>query len=141
MAKKKVFVSFDYENDKQYKYLLEAWDANPNFDFTFADKTPGEIDTYNISRIKAGLTQKIKEATYTLVIVGKYANQKHKDSKLIGDINWINWEINKSKELGKKLLGVKIDKSNESPTALLNSGASWAMSFTQEAIINALNKA
>ena len=25
MAKKKVFVSFDYENDKHYKFLLEAW--------------------------------------------------------------------------------------------------------------------
>ena len=34
MAKKKVFVSFDYENDKHYKFLLEAWDANPKFDLT-----------------------------------------------------------------------------------------------------------
>ncbi|GAH53547.1 unnamed protein product, partial [marine sediment metagenome] len=24
MAKKKVFVSFDYDNDKRYKFLLEA---------------------------------------------------------------------------------------------------------------------
>lgn len=141
MAKKKVFVSFDYDNDKKYKYLLEAWDANPNFDFTFADKTPGEIDTNNIGRIKAGLTQKINEANYTLVIVGEYANQLHKNSKLIGDINWINWEINKSKELGNKLVGVKIDKSYDSPTALLNSDATWAMSFKQEPIIKALNEA
>jgi hypothetical protein len=37
MAKKRVFVSFDYENDKHYKFLLEAWDANKNFDFLFAD--------------------------------------------------------------------------------------------------------
>ncbi len=33
--KKKVFVSFDYDNDKQYKFLLQAWDANPNFNFVF----------------------------------------------------------------------------------------------------------
>jgi hypothetical protein len=26
MAKKKVFVSFDYDNDKRYKALLKAWD-------------------------------------------------------------------------------------------------------------------
>lgn len=140
MAKKKVIVSFDYENDKDYKNILLAWNANPYIDFTFNDITPSEINSFNIDRIKAVLTQKIKEASYTLVIVGKYANQKHKDSKLIDDINWINWEINKSKELGKKLVGVKIDKSYESPIALLNSGVSWALSFTKEAIIKALNE-
>lgn len=56
--KKKVFVSFDFENDKQYKYLLEAWDANDDFDFVFSDKTPTEINSDNIGRIKAGLTAK-----------------------------------------------------------------------------------
>ena len=27
---RKVFVSFDYENDKHYKFY-EAWDTNPDF--------------------------------------------------------------------------------------------------------------
>lgn len=80
-------------------------------------------------------------ATYTLVIVGKYANSKHPKSKLIGSRNWINWEIKKSKELGNKLVGVKIDKSFESPDELLNSNASWAFSFTESAIIKALENA
>jgi hypothetical protein len=141
MAKKKVCISFDYENDKNYRNLLSAWDANSDFEFVFNDRTPSEINSNDISRIKAVLTQRIDSATYLLVIVGKYANQKHKDSTAIGDINWINWEINKAKSLGKKLVGVKIDRGYESPQALLNSKASWAMSFTQEAIINALKEA
>lgn len=141
MDRKKVFVSFDYENDKNYKYLLEAWDANTDFEFTFADKTAHEINSYNVGRIKAGLTQRIKKADYTLVIVGKYANQKHEDSNLISEINWINWEIIKSIEVGNKLVAVKIEKSYESPDAIIGSGASWAMSFTQESIINALEDA
>lgn len=37
MAKKHVFVSFDYTNDKLYKFLLNAWDANKNMDFVFND--------------------------------------------------------------------------------------------------------
>ncbi|CEO35445.1 Uncharacterised protein [[Clostridium] sordellii] len=37
MANKKIFVSFEYENDKHYKFLLQAWDKNPNFDFEFSD--------------------------------------------------------------------------------------------------------
>jgi len=141
MAKKKVFVSFDYENDKQYKFLLEAWDANPNFDFSFSDLSSKEINSWKIPVVKQKLSQKINEATYTLVIVGKEANIKHEDSDEIGYTNWINYEVAKSKEHKNKLVGVKIDKSYESPEELLGSGASWAMSFTQEAIIKALDEA
>lgn len=138
---KKVFVSFDYENDKHYKFIMEAWDANPNFEFNFTDKTSHEINSENVGRVKAALTQKIKEANYTLVIIGKYANTKHQDSYLIGEINWINWEIKKSIEVGNKLVAVKIDKNYESPDAILGVGASWAMSFTQDSIIEALENA
>ena len=37
MAKKKVFISYDYNNEKKYKNLLLAWDANSYFDFSFED--------------------------------------------------------------------------------------------------------
>lgn len=141
MAKKKVCVSFDFENDGFYRNLLSAWDANSNFEFNFNDVTPSEINSNNISRIKAGLTQKINQCTYLLVIVGKYANEIHKDYKEIGEKNWINWEIKKAKELNKKLVAVKIDSTYESPDQLYNSGATWAMSFKQDKIIKALNDA
>ncbi len=98
MVKKKVFISFDYDNDKIYKFMLQAWDANPNFDFVFKDQTPGEIDTNNIDRIKAALTLKINAATHTLFIVGAHANQQHKDHRLIGFINWINFEAHQRED-------------------------------------------
>lgn len=140
MAKKKVFVSFDYENDKRYKFLMQAWDANPEFEFTFSDHSSGEINSNNISVVKAGLTKKINSATHTFVIVGKEANKQHKDHKLIGFRNWINFEINRSKANNNKLLAIKLDKSYESPDELKGVGAEWAMSFTQKAIIDALKK-
>jgi len=141
MAKKKVFVSFDYENDRRYKFLLEAWDANPDFEFVFRDMTPREIDSYNIGRIKAALTTKINPATHTLVIVGKEANKLHKDHVLIGFRNWINFEVHQSKLNHNKIVAVKLDKSYESPEELVGAGASWAMSFTQPAILQALSEA
>lgn len=141
MAKKKVCVSFDYENDKHYRYLLSAWDANSDFEFSFNDRTPSEINSNDYSRVKAVITQKIDSANYLLVIVGKHANDIHPRKEEIGDINWLNWEVNKAKKLGKKLVAVKIDRSYDSPTALLSSGASWAMSFTQDSIIKALDEA
>ena len=141
MAKKRVFVSFDYENDKHYKFLLEAWDANKQFEFTFADQSAREINSNNVGRVKAGLTLRINSATYTLVIVGKEANKRHRDYRLIGYRNWINFEIARSKDNGNKLVAVKIDRTYESPEELLGSGASWAMAFTEDAIVTALNKA
>ncbi len=141
MAKEKVIVSFDWHNDRHYKYLLEAWDANPDFDFVFNDKTPDEIDSTNIGRVKAALTAKINSATHTLVIVGKEANKTHRDSKLIGFKNWINFEIYQSKQNRNKIAAVKIDKNYESPDQLSGAGASWAMSFKEDPIIRALNEA
>jgi hypothetical protein len=139
MAKRKVFVSFDYENDKHYKYLLEAWDANKEFDFSFRDVSSSEINTSNISRVKAALTEKINQATTTLVIVGKHANSQHPDRQEIGYRNWQCFEVAKSKVAHNRLVAVKIDRTYDSPEGLLNSDASWAMSFTQDAIIKALN--
>ena len=141
MSNKKVFVSFDYENDRHYKFLLEAWHANPDFSFVFADATPREIDSYNIGRVKAALTTKIKGATHTLVIVGKEANKLHKDRELIGFRNWINFEVYQSKLYGNRIAAVKLDRSYESPEELIDAGAAWAMSFTESAIIKALNEA
>ena len=135
-----VFVSFDYDNDRHYKYLLEAWHAHPQFDFVFADATPNEIDSSNVARVKAALTSKINQASHTLVIVGRYANAIHRHSLLIGYKNWINFEIHQSKLARNRIVAVKIDRNYESPTELLFCGATWAMSFNEASIIRALGE-
>ena len=140
MAKKRVFVSFDFDHDKRYKFLLEAWDANPDFDFVFDDKTPGEINTNNIDRIKAALTMKIKEATHTLFIVGKYANQLHENSQLISFTNWMNFEAYQSRYYNNKLAVVKLDNSCEVPKELVGSGYWGLTGFTEPNVISVLNK-
>lgn len=141
MAKKKVFVSFDYENDRTYKYLLNAWDSNKNMDFCFNDCSSDEIHTDSVSKVKENLTKRINNTTYTLIIVGKHSNDEHNDHNSIGFKNWQNFEISRSKDNKNKLVAVKLDKSYTSPDELIGAGASWAMSFTQEAIIKALNNA
>lgn len=136
-----VFVSFDWDHDRHYKFLLEAWNKNPRFQFVFSDATPGEIDTDNVGHIKAALTSKINEATHTLVIVGQYANSPHPKSYLIGYKNWINFEVAQSKAARNKIVAVKLDRSYDSPDEIIGAGASWAMAFTEEAILRALAEA
>jgi hypothetical protein len=136
-----VFVSFDYADDKHYKYLLEAWNKNPKFRFTFDDGTPEEIDSYNVGRIKAALTLKIKDATHILVIVGQNANKTHSKRSLIGYKNWINFEIAKAKELGKRIAVVKLDSRYELPDELAGVPTATVHSFTEQNIISVLSQA
>ena len=141
MAKKKVIICFDYENDRHYRNLLSAWDANTDFEFNFNDITPSEIQSWRIPTIKGELTKKINQATYTVVIIGKEANKRHKDYVEIGHKNWQNFEIFQSKKNKNKLIAIKLDYSNTSPDEIIGSGATWAYSFTKDAIVNALNEA
>jgi hypothetical protein len=138
---KKICISFDWHHDRNYRNLLAAWLANPNNPVNFEDLTPGAIDTNDVGRVKAVLTTQIRAATHTLVLVGAHANDYHPDRDKIGTRNWIWWEIERSKEEGNGLIGVKIDNSYTSPTPLLNSNALWATSFTQEQILKVIDAA
>lgn len=140
MAKKSVCISFDYTADKDYRNLLNAWNNNPNFNFNVTDKTPNEINSSDISKIKGVLTTKISDADYMLVIVGEKTNSPHPDRAKIGEKNWQIWEIEKAKELEKKIIAIKIDATNDSPDALYGYGVKWAYSFSKDAILEKLNE-
>ena len=88
-----------------------------------------------LGEVKAVLTNKIRAATHTLVLVGEHANTPHQDRARIGSLNWIWWEIEKSKEEGKRLIAVKLQRVNPTPAPLYNSGATWAMSYTEAGIL------
>ena len=128
----KVFISYDHSEDARYKYLLQGWNNHPNFEFKFDNRSViVPINSEDAGRVKAGITLKMKEATHLLVIVGKLSHTS----------DWINWEIEKAKDLGLKLAAVKIDRAYNSPIGLLGVGTSWATSFTEKQITEALNSA
>lgn len=134
MAKPKVFVSYDHSEDVHYKRLLQAWDANPDFDFEFDSRGPTvAIDSNDAGPVKAALTAKMKTATHLLVLVGA----KSSSSK------WINWEIDRAKQPDThlKLAAVKLAKDNTTPSGLLNVGTAWATGFDRDRIVEALRSA
>lgn len=134
MAKTKVFVSYDHSEDAHYKRLLQAWDANPDFDFEFDSRGPNvAIDSTDAAVVKAALTTKMKSATHLLVLVGKESSKS----------KWMKWEIDRAKQndIKLKLAAVKLAKDNVSPAGLLNCGTSWATSFERDRIIDALKAA
>jgi len=139
--RKRIFISFDYDNDKHYRYLLSAWAKNSKFDIDFYDHTPGEIQSSNVGAIKRVLSRKINNATHTLVIIGKHANSRPPLWRQIGERNWQWWEIRKSIELRRGLIAVKLNQSNPTPDPLYNQGTTWSYSFAEQAIKKAIESA
>lgn len=130
MARKKVFISYDWENDRHYKNLLLAWDSHDNFEFSISDHSIDiSVNSENANYIKQKIAQKIGEARHFLVIVGEKTYLS----------NWVRWEIYKAVELKKNIVAVKTYRDNITPDELYGVGANWAMSFTFSAITNAIN--
>lgn len=139
MARPKVCISFDYENDKYSRNAIRLWNNNKYIDFDIIDKTPSEIDTYDISRIKAGLTTKISESNILLVISGDYINAPHRDRNKIGCINWQNWECRKALELNKKIILVKLKSSSLIPEELLGEKREDVVGLELDKVNNAIS--
>jgi hypothetical protein len=134
MAKPKVFVSYDHSEDVHYKRLLQAWDANPDFEFEFDSRGANvPIESTDAAVIKQVLTRIMKEATHLLVLFGaKSAMSK-----------WMAWEINRAKQPDVKLrlAAVKLSKFNLTPPSLLDAGTAWANSFERDRVVAALKQA
>jgi hypothetical protein len=141
IMEKKIFISFDFEHDRNHAFLLKAMAKNRQFEIDFKDRTPKEIQSNNTGRIKAVLTQRLKEATHILVVIGNHANALHPKRGEIGEVNWQTWELEKAKELGKGLIAVKIERSNDSMPGIMGISAKWAMSFKAESIAQAIDSA
>lgn len=141
MARKRIFISFNFDDDVNYRRLLSALSKNTSSDVEFEDSTPEEIATQSVSRIKGVLTSKIREADYTLVIIGSGVNSYHPDRDEIGTRNWQWWEIEKAIEEDHKFIAVKIKSDNTSPQPLPGqSGTKWVMSYKTEAIAEAIEE-
>jgi len=133
-AKPRVFISYDHSEDRRYRDLLCAWNANSAFDFAFERCSPiTAINSKEARVIKGELTKMLKKAKYLLVIVGEKTHMSR----------WVRWEIRRAKkeDINLKLVVVKLNKSYATPYGLLNEGASFAHSFTLEAITRAIKKA
>ena len=135
MAKKKVCCSFDYEHDRIYYNLLEAWNENDDINFSINDCTPSEIQSESVSTIKQVLSTKIGQANYMIAIVGKHSNDKHPDSEKIGYSCrngyskyrsvyriWFNYRILFGNRMDSKCKTCKTDQSN---LKLLTSNLNW----------------
>ncbi|HEY2033209.1 MAG TPA: TIR domain-containing protein [Rhizomicrobium sp.] len=132
MARKRIFISYDHENDARYKNLLHAWNKHNDFDLQIYNGSLHiAINSQNAAYVKSQIRPMITWCSYLLCLIGE---DTHKSA-------WIDWEINTAVENDKRLIAVKITKDCISPPAIMNRGATWALSFNYEAIKKAIDGA
>jgi len=95
-ARRNVFISFAYEDLAEVN-LLRGQAKNENSDIEFNDWSLREpFDSKRADYIRQGIEERIKQSSATLI----YVSDNTASSK------WVNWEINRSIELGKKVVAV-----------------------------------
>ncbi len=95
-GKRNVFISFATE-DMDEVNLLRAHSKNENSDIEFNDHSVRE--PYNSERaeyIKQKITERINRTSTTVVYLSKNTAQS----------KWVKWEVQRSLELGKKVIAV-----------------------------------
>lgn len=105
-GRKNVFISFVAENLDEVN-LLRGQSKNDLSEIEFNDWSVREpYDSERAEYIKSKITERIEKCSVTIV----YVTDKTSSSP------WVNWEIRKSLELGKKV--VVVHKGNVAPKQL-----------------------
>lgn len=94
----RAFLSF-VEEDLHLVNLFRGQAKNDNIDLEFADYSIKEpFDSTNADYIKRGITSQLNLASITICLYGPSTHTS----------NWVDWELRKSVELGKPIMGVRL---------------------------------
>ena len=130
---KQVYLSFDHENDGYYKDVLVTWSKMPGFAQLWVNDQPPTmpVDAPDAESYKDALARRIGAASGLLCVVGAESSTN----------GWMEWEIKKADQLGKRIIAVRINRDVAVPELLSDMGATCAMSFTFEGIRRAIEEA
>jgi hypothetical protein len=127
---KRAFLSFVVE-DKDLVTLFRGQAKNKNNDLEFSDYSVKEpYNSSNRDYIKSQIKPRISAASVTICLIGDTTSKS----------DWVDWELRVSKELGNRVLGVRLhsDASKDpTPKALTDLKAS-VMNWDIAAIVKAI---
>ncbi|MFH4621424.1 TIR domain-containing protein [Vibrio furnissii] len=102
MSLPRTFVGFS-STDIHYWRLMQAWKANKNIDFNFANcQLQAEVNSVNEAYIKRKCRERINMAGKYVLLIGQDTKSKHK---------YVRWEAEVAIEKGCTIIGVNLDGS------------------------------
>lgn len=124
---KHIFLSF-VEEDLDLVRLFRGQAKNKKSALEFDDysvKVP--YNSTNAAYIRSQISAKIRAASVTIVLIG---DETYKS-------DWVAWEIDKSVELGNKVIGVRLKNGVVTPAALISARAQ-IIGWDIDAIVSAI---
>lgn len=128
LKKRHLFISHAWRYDEHYDKLIEWFDAEPNFDYyNYSVPSDDRCTEKTTAGLKACLTRQINPAQGIIILAGMYA--AHSD--------WIEYEINESKRLGKTIIGVR-PWGQERVPQIVTDNANVMVNWNSASIIQAI---
>jgi hypothetical protein len=110
---RRVFISYQHVDQMKARGLnLMTYNKNVNVDFT-GRHLLDPVKSHDPNYISRKIKEKIKGSSATIVLIGKKT----------ADSEWVDKEIQWSKEQGKGIIGIRIDPDAPIPDGLTEYGA------------------
>lgn len=126
----KIFISHAWKYSEHYEHMIKFLDAAPNF--IYANYSIPEDRAFvrmGFEQLKEQLREQIRPVEIAIIIGGMYV--AHSD--------WIQFEIDYAKLLGKPILGIRPWGAQVMPTAV-SQAADEIVNWNTISIINAIRK-
>ena len=127
-----VFISFSHDDMNEVN-LLRGQSKNDNSDLEFSDHSVKEaFDSENADYIKRKIREKIENTSVTMV----YLSDKSMKS------DWVKWEIEQSKKMGKGVVAVyKGDTPPSNIPSHIKDNVNSIVQWKHDAMMSAVDKA
>lgn len=124
------FLSFMYE-DMDLVRMFRGQAKNKNNSLAFDDYSiTVAINSTSAAYVKSKISEKIRASSVTICLIGR----------LTSTSEWVDWEIRRSRELNKRVFGVRLHSDSsvdKTPQSLIEIGAP-IMNWEIEKIVNAI---
>lgn len=126
----RLFISHSWDHVDDLKNLKGLLEQQESFDVEFYEIAPeNAINSDNSTYIKRCISARIGEADIVLGIAGIYASYSE----------WMQWELDKAKEKGKKIIGV-VPWGQERISSIVAARADVIVRWNTKSIIEAIKK-
>lgn len=126
----KIFISHCWDYDDVLQHLKNLLDSRGYFpaEYTQVEKTH-PINSGYASVIKTQITRRLEDSDIVLAIAGVYASYS----------DWMQWEMDKAKELGLNIVGV-IPRGQERISTQVYSRSIVYVRWNTESIVDAIRQ-
>jgi hypothetical protein len=126
----RIFVSHAWKYNEEYYRLLGMLDNASNFIYSnYSVPKHDPVDANNKTKLKEELRQQIRPVEVVIILSGMYVSYSE----------WIQFEIDYAKSLGKPIIGIKPWGSERIPQAVQNN-ANEIVGWNTSSIVDAIRR-